>query len=307
MNARPAGSQHLPETAHFPRSGWSLAAPAAATLGVLMLALLQSPGPGGPLSAQAFSGDSPVEAPPSLAAGPDNRPDAQNGCPPGFMLDFSGLAAGTILGEQYASYGLHISAIGNGEHPQAAIVFDSDATGSNDPDLEVGIGNISILARDLEDENADGLVDFPDENNSGGAQIFTFDHPVNVGSFLFIDKDHGTPEHAIAYDASDDVIKSVEIPVGGNGSVQTINVDADDVRRLEIVYRDSGGLTGIEISCPGVATVTPTPSPTPGPQILTRLDPPTQTPAVLEVVMPPVLPIILPATGGDPGLTQPST
>jgi hypothetical protein len=212
------------------------------------------------------------------------------------VLDFSGLPAGTIIGEQYASYGVHISVVANGGHPPAAIVFDSNASGSNDPDLEVDIGNISILARDVKDENGDGLVDFPDENNSGGAQILTFDQPVHVESFVFIDKDHGVPDKATAYDASNHEIKTVPIPVGANGSVQTINVDADNVRRLEIVYRDSGGLTGIVINCPA-ATPTPTPSPTPAPRIQTFTDPPTQTPAVLEVVLAPVLPAQLPATG----------
>ncbi|HEV8574301.1 MAG TPA: hypothetical protein VGR43_06280, partial [Dehalococcoidia bacterium] len=46
------------------------------------------------------------------------------------------------------------------------------------------------------------------------------------------------------------------------GSVQTIEVNADNVRRFEIVYRDSAGLTGIEV-CPPEAT--PSPSATPAP------------------------------------------
>lgn len=290
MNTRSAGNRL--------RSALSLALAGVAGLILAALALVASPRLAEPHPAYGFAHDSALQT--DNRAGPlDNSPDAQNGCAPGFVLDFSGLPAGTILGEQYASYGVHISALANGDHPPAAIVFDSNASGSNDPDLEVDIGNISILARDLKDENADGLVDFPDENNSGGAQIFTFDQPVHVGSFVFIDKDHGTPDKAVAYDASNDVITTVPIPVAGNGSVQTINVDADNVRRLEIVYRDSGGLTGIVINCPA-ATTTPTPSPTPvpTPRILTVTEPPTQTPAVLEVVLPPVLPIRLPATGG---------
>lgn len=291
MNTRSAGNRL--------RSALSLALAGVAGLILAALALVASPRLAEPHPAYGFAHDSALQLTDNHSGPLDNSPDAQNGCAPGFVLDFSGLPAGTILGEQYASYGVHISALANGDHPPAAIVFDSNASGSNDPDLEVDIGNISILARDLKDENADGLVDFPDENNSGGAQIFTFDQPVHVGSFVFIDKDHGTPDKAVAYDASNDVITTVPIPVAGNGSVQTINVDADNVRRLEIVYRDSGGLTGIVINCPA-ATTTPTPSPTPvpTPRILTVTEPPTQTPAVLEVVLPPVLPIRLPATGG---------
>jgi len=293
MNTRSARLRRLLTAAHRPRSGLSLALGVVALLILAALAITGSPVLPGTHPAYASSGHGAV-APPHDRMG--DSPDAQNGCAPGFVLDFSGLPAGTILGEQYASYGVHISVVANGGHPPAAIVFDSNASGSNDPDLEVDIGNISILARDLKDENGDGLVDLPDESNSGGAQIFTFDQPVHVESFVFIDKDHGVPDKATAYDASNHEIKTVPIPVGANGSVQTINVDADNVRRLEIVYRDSGGLTGIVINCPA-ATPTPTPSPTPTPRIQTFTDPPTQTPAVLEVVLPPVLPAQLPATG----------
>ena len=293
MNPRSAVLRRVLTDAHHCRNGVSLALGGVAVLIVAALAITDSPALPGTHPVYASSGHGAFE-PPHDRMG--DSPDAQNGCAPGFVLDFSGLPAGTILGEQYASYGVHLSVLANGDHPPAAIVFDSNASGSNDPDLEVDIGNISILARDVKDENGDGLVDFPDENNSGGAQIFTFDQPVHVESFVFIDKDHGTPDEATAYDASNHEIKTVPIPVGANGSVQTINVDADNVRRLEIVYRDSGGLTGIVINCPA-ATPTPTPSPTPTPPPLSIQITPTQTPTVLSVVLPPVLPARLPATG----------
>jgi len=231
-------------------------------------------------------------------AAPADASAFQAACPAGFVLDFSGLPAGTILAEQYASFGIHISARANGEHPNAIIVFDSNDSGTHDPDLEVDIGNIAILAKELEDENGDGLVDLPDENNSGGAQVFAFDQPVHVESFFFIDKDHGTPDHAIAYNESDDVITTAEIPVGSNGSVQTITVGADNVRRLEVVYRDSGGLTGILIRCPQS-----NPTPTPSPQVRRPPDP---TPTIVsEVFLPPTLPSTLPPTGGHPGPALP--
>ena len=164
-------------------------------------------------------------------------------CTSDFVIDFAGLPHGTILGEQYADRGVHITAVGtNG--PDAAIVFDSNRPPTHDPDLAVDVGNIAILARNLNGSGSDGIVNDPDENNFGGNQIYSFDQPVSIGSFLFIDKDHGTPDKAIAYDASNDVIKQVLIPVSTNGSVQEINVAADNVSRLEIVYRDSGGSQG---------------------------------------------------------------
>src|SRR5262245_22405009 len=68
-------------------------------------------------------------------------------CPNGFVLDYAGLPPGMILGEQYATLGVHISgSTTRADLPDAVVVFNSDGTGSHDPDLEVHIGNIAILA-----------------------------------------------------------------------------------------------------------------------------------------------------------------
>jgi len=247
----------------------------------------------GPLTAYAVNETGAGSPAPVLA----NHSVSAADCANGYVLDFAGLPAGTILSEQYASLGVHISgATSRTDLPDAVVVFNSNGTGSHDPDLEVGIGNIAILANNLSDQNGDGLVDFPDENNYGGRQVYEFDSPVHIGSFLFIDKDHGTPDRATAYDANDNVISSVPIPVGANASVQTINVNADNAVKLEIRYRDSGGLTGIEI-CP--ATVSPTPEPpTSG-----VTNPLVATPRTLKEQSLPAaaaLPVALPRTGGHP-------
>jgi hypothetical protein len=126
------------------------------------------------------------------------------------------------------------------------------------------------LANSLDDENGDGLVDRPDENNYGGTATFTFDQEVNIGSFVFVDKDHGSADFAIAYDAANSIITQVPIPQAGDGSVQTINVNADGVRRFELVYGDSGGFTGIEVTCE---------RPTPTPTTVAATATPTATPA----------------------------
>src|SRR3990170_2593815 len=48
-------------------------------------------------------------------------------CPAEFTLDFSGLPAGTMLSEQFANFGVHIAAEANRDHPDALIVFDTNA------------------------------------------------------------------------------------------------------------------------------------------------------------------------------------
>ena len=237
-------------------------------------------------------------------------------CPPQLTIDFSGLPAGTIIGEQYAGSGVHVSAVANHGGPDALIVFDSDSTNSDlDQDLRVGIGKIAILADNLTDvkppPSGDGLVDVPDENNFGGRAIFAFDQDVRIGSFLFVDKDHGSSDVAIAYDAAGAVLTSVPIPQAGNGSVQTIDVNADGVRWFELVYRDSGGFTGIEIECEQEATPTPavlpavaTPVPVPVPAPVPVVAPAPAAAAVQSAAAAPAPAVLsaaaLPSGGGEP-------
>ena len=194
---------------------------------------------------------------------------AQGTCPSSFVIDFAGLPAGTILGEQYAGFGVHISGVANGgsQFPDKMIVFDTNAPPTHDPDLAVDIGNIAIFPTDLIDSNGDTLVDDPDENNFGGRATFTFDQAVTIGSFIFVDKDQASSAFGIAYDAVGAVLAQVSIPQSSNASVQSIDVNAQGVRRFEIVYSESGAFTGIEVSCPATPTPTPpvttsTPTPT---------------------------------------------
>jgi hypothetical protein len=168
------------------------------------------------------------------------------------VLDFAGLPAGTLLGEQYAADGIHISAVANEGRPNQLIVFDSNASGTPDPDLEAGIGNLAIIPEHLNDGNGDGLVDVPNDSIRGGTQIYTFDQERTVGSFTIVDIDHGVPSshYASAFDAGGNLIVKVPITIGADGNVQTVAVNASGVRRLEITYRDSAGVTGIELGCP---------------------------------------------------------
>ena len=226
------------------------------------------------------------------------------GCPAEFTIDFAGLPAGTIIAEQYAGFGVHISGIANEGFPDALIVFDTNAPPTHDPDLAVDIGNIAIFANNLTDANGDGLVDDPDENNFGGRAIFAFDQDVGIGAYLFIDKDQANPNFAVAYNAAGEVLVTVPVPVGANASVQRIDINADGVRRLELVYHESGGFTGIEVACPQ-----PTPSPTststvqtPGPTAT-----PTPTPTFTPTPTPTPTPTDTPTPTNTPTPTPTAT
>ncbi len=177
------------------------------------------------------------------------------------LLDFAGLPAGTILGEQYASYGIHISALANSPGKNKAIVFNSFATGTPDPDLEVDTGNLMVIARDLVDTNpADGLVDKPNDNSTGGTITLLFDFPRAIESFTFVDEeDPGT--FAFAYDAQDNLIAFVAVPPAGDGSIQLIPFATNGVRKLVFSIDGSGAVTDIifaDCCCDGSATATAT-------------------------------------------------
>ena len=168
------------------------------------------------------------------------------------VLDFAGLPKGTLLGEQYAAQGIHISGNANeAGRPDQLIVFDSNASGTRDPFMEVDIGNLAIIPEHLIDNNGDGLVDDPNNTEEGGVQIYQFDHPRIVRSFVIVEIDHGVQasQQAFAFDAAGNLIKQVPILIAGSGSVQTVQVDASGVSRLEIRYRDSAGVTDIDLGC----------------------------------------------------------
>jgi hypothetical protein len=129
----------------------------------------------------------------------------------------------------------------------------------------VDIGNLAIIPENARDANNNGIVDNPSDSIRGGKQIYRFDDPVKVISFKFVDKDSGNPGAATAYNSSGGVVKTVSITNSTDGSIQTFFMNAENVSRLEITYRDSGGVTDIVIDCPGGGTVTPSPTPPPTP------------------------------------------
>ena len=134
----------------------------------------------------------------------------------------------------------------------------TDEKATKDKDLEVRHGlHIAIIPENVKDKYPkDGLVDKPNDSAKGGIQVYEFDPPRKVNSFVFVDADRksiiGT---ATAFDADGNVVKSVDIPKGGDGSIQTIVMDASDTSRLEIEYRDSGGVTNFDLKCPTTITL----------------------------------------------------
>ena len=146
------------------------------------------------------------------------------------------------------------------------IVFDSDTSGSQDPDLEVGIGPLLTIPDNILDFNNDSLVDFPNDNAFGGKMTFEFDECVNVNSFKFVDQDQNNLPVVTAYDSTGAIIAQVSVPNMGESSVQIIALNAACVSVLEINSPTSFAVADFDIDCStvkgncvnGSADLTPT-------------------------------------------------
>ncbi len=163
-------------------------------------------------------------------------------------LNFGDFPPGTKLNEQYAAYGIHISGNAYGSFPDQLTIYNADGNGP-DPDLQTADGHVAIFPENITDADGNGTVDVPNDQGQGGVITITFDYDRTVTSFVFVDKENGPAGTAKAYDANNNLLTTVAIPNVGNGSVQTIAVNATGVRKIVFDYRDSGGLTDILLDC----------------------------------------------------------
>ena len=79
--------------------------------------------------------------------------------------------------------------------------------------------------------------------------IFDFFEPVNVNSLVFVDQDINTLPTIKAFDSTGTLLTTIMVPNMGDGSVQTISVNAVNVSRLEIFSITSYAVTQFDIDC----------------------------------------------------------
>ena len=177
-----------------------------------------------------------------------------------FGTDASGntLPAGTIVDEQWAAWGVHVTTFDPVGHP--AMIFDSSNPSGNDDDLgspnetfggpgkgdggEQGqpgenydtLGNVLIISEDGDQSD-------PDDNAGGGVITFTFDTPTPVLSIPILDTEE--PIVFTAYDASDNVITTVVSRALGDNAYEIVHIGVDDVSKLEADLYGSGSIAGI--------------------------------------------------------------
>ncbi len=180
------------------------------------------------------------------------------------------LSAGVTIAEQYAEWGVHISAENNrNNHPDQALIFDSSHPSGGDTDLGTphqsfggpgigkggtaseglnnqALGNILIIAENIDDNDGDGIVDQPDDEAGGGKLIFKFDQLVKITELVLVDIDEN--ERGAIIVATGAKGTGMEIPLKGLGDNSVVRFNPTDwngIERFEIHFPGSGAVASL--------------------------------------------------------------
>ena len=155
-----------------------------------------------------------------------------------FETDGNGspLSAGTIIDNEFANFGLNVTSQDQVNNP--AMVFDSANPTGGDTDLATpDLGNLLIISEDADQSD-------PDDDAAGGTLTFTWDEAVTVDTVTLVDIDSNEAGGSVAlfFDANGGLISSVSIPALGDNSIQTIDINVDNVARMDINLVSSGAV-----------------------------------------------------------------
>lgn len=179
-------------------------------------------------------------------------------------------AVGETLGAQWDLVGMTVSAVNNNPaNPQSAIIFDSANPTGGDDDLATpgpgpgnteAYGQLIIIAENDIDADTNGLVDEPDDEETGGTIRFDFADPYRMCSATLVDIDDQGPSEMRFYIGDSMTLETIPVPFQGDNGVQTLNFDKRDVRRFELVLGGSGGIARLQmVPCPLVVNFDETP------------------------------------------------
>ena len=188
------------------------------------------------------------------------------------QIDFEGLPAGTVVNSVSSGAGISgdaiagsVSVFGDSANPalstNAAIIFDAACGGlaatcsGGDADLfKPALGKVLIMAENLVDANADGIIDNPDDADLRNAP-FSFDFTafgpgaVTVESIDVMDVEASVEQPAFVqlYNGAA-LIDTVEVPVTGNNGVVTVPIGVSNVTRMVVTLQGSGAIDNIRVS-----------------------------------------------------------
>ena len=186
----------------------------------------------------------------------------------GFETDAANasLVAGQIIDNEWAAWGVRVTTHNPALYP--AMIFDTAHPTGGDIDLGtpnadfggpgVGAGgrsgkpgvNDRALGKVLIIAERNNPTD-PDDNADGGTLVFTFDYSVRMDEvqILDIDDTHAAGVVRAYSDAAGDQLVATGRMLGlGDNSVQTVVLNARNVRRLEIAFPASSAVANI-VSC----------------------------------------------------------
>lgn len=184
-----------------------------------------------------------------------------------FETDSAGaaLSTGQIINNEWGAWGVHVTS-SSGSHPP--MIFNTASPTGGDADLGSpnedfggpGEGNGGRSGQPGQNNTPQGKVLIvaehdnsadPDDNAGGGSLIFTFDYPVRVDEVRILDVDDVNAAGVVkAYsDSGGNTLVATGRMLGlGDNSLQTVGVNARDVRRLEVVFPESGSMATL-VSC----------------------------------------------------------
>ena len=180
-------------------------------------------------------------------------------------IDFSGFDAGTIIdNEYYTTLGVTVSAVGVGNAPDAAVIFDTDNPTGGDFDLaapfsagpgngfgSISPGNVLILQ---ENDTCDAFTcSDPDDQGRrpGGTISFAFDNAVTISSIDFFDVEGPEAGTVVLFDAGGDVLNTLDIvSTGGDNLWYRLMIDVGGVYSMDINMGGSGAIDNIQYVVP---------------------------------------------------------
>jgi len=120
-------------------------------------------------------------------------------------------------------------------------IYDTNTVGGMDPDLEAArVGNVVILQQQG--------VRRPNDSHKGGLLTFDFDVPTNIKSITLVDieQDSGTEVLTIV----DGEKLRFPAEVSGNGGVAETFLYEEDVDKLQVRFKGSGGVASLKMCLP---------------------------------------------------------
>ena len=175
------------------------------------------------------------------------------------VIDFEGLATGTIVDNQFPdvtiSAAASIPSYGN-----RAMIFDSANPTGGDLDLGTpnsdfggpgigsggqsnteALGNVLIISEDGDSSD-------PDDDARGGTFTFTFDEPVTLNHLELLDIDSNEQGGSVITVTSNLETTSFTIPALGDNSLQLLPINIENVTEFVVDFVSSGAISEIKFT-----------------------------------------------------------